>query len=120
QIAYFPAGTAFTSQVPGKDALNWASTHAFTGLMVSSELPQDGVAIDWRTLIVIRGVNDGGLALSHQAYGDTGETPASSDTSPSVIPSVTATTRVRICPTLCRFWRRCIQRTVTASVPRFV
>ena len=82
QVAYFPAGTAFTSQVPGKDPLTWTSTHAFAGLMVSGELPQQGVPIDWRTLIAVRGVNDGGLALSHQAYGDTGETPASSDTAP--------------------------------------
>ena len=82
QVAYFPTGTAFTSQVAGKDPLTWTSKHAFAGMVVSTVLPQQGVPIDWRTFMIVRGVNDGGLALSHQAYGHTGETPASSGTDP--------------------------------------
>lgn len=80
QVAYFPAGTDFTSQVAGKDPLNWTSKYAFVGMAISTEIPQPGVEIDWCTFVIVRGVNDSGLALSHQAYGHTGETPASSDT----------------------------------------
>jgi len=82
QLAYFPAGTEFTSQVPGKQPLTWTSKHAFAGMSASSDLPQPGGAIDWRTLMIVRAVSDAGLALSHQAYDNTGETPASSDTAP--------------------------------------
>ena len=82
QLAYFPAGTAFTSQVAGKEPLTWSSKYSFAGMAISTEIPQPGVPIDWHTLLIVRAVNDGGLALSHQAYGHTGETPASGDTSP--------------------------------------
>ena len=82
QMAYFPAGTSFTSQVAGKEPLTWTSKYSFTGMAISTDIPQPGVAIDWRTLMIVRGLNDSGLALSHQAYGQTGETPASSDTAP--------------------------------------
>ena len=82
KIAYFPAGTEFTSQVQGKDPLTWTSKYAFVGMAVPGDIPQPGVPQDWRSLIIVRSVNDSGLALSHQAYGDTGETPASSDTAP--------------------------------------
>jgi choloylglycine hydrolase len=82
QMAYFPAGTSFTSQVAGKDPLTWTSKYSVVGMSVSAEMPQPGVAVDCRTLVVARGMNDSGLALSHQAYNDTGETPASSDTAP--------------------------------------
>jgi penicillin V acylase-like amidase (Ntn superfamily) len=55
QVAYFPTGTAFTSQVAGKDPLTWTSTHAFAGMVVSTVLPQQGVPIDWRTFMIVNG-----------------------------------------------------------------
>lgn len=82
QVAYFPAGTDFTSQVTGKHPLTWTSKYAFVGMAISTDIPQPGVALDWRSFVIVRGVNDSGLALSHQAYGHTGETPESSDTAP--------------------------------------
>lgn len=32
QLGFVPAGTAFTSQVPGRDPVRWTTTHGFVGV----------------------------------------------------------------------------------------
>lgn len=77
QLGFFPAGTAFTSQVPGKDALAWSAKYGFIGVGTPSETPRPGEPIRPSSLLIYDGLNDAGLVLNCNAYLDTGETPDS-------------------------------------------
>ncbi len=77
QLGFVPAGTAFTSQVPGKDPVTWTSKHGFIGVGTPGEVPKPGVPIPPSALLIFDGMNDAGLVFNANAYPDTGETPDS-------------------------------------------
>lgn len=76
-LGYVPTGTAFSSQVPGKDAVAWTSRHAFVGVGAPRVVPRPGVPVSAASLVLFDGINDAGLAINANAYPDTGETPDS-------------------------------------------
>ena len=77
QLGFVPAGTAFTSQVPGKDPVRWTSKHGFVGVGTPGDVSKPGVPIPPSALLVFDGMNDAGLVVNANAYPDTGETPDS-------------------------------------------
>jgi penicillin V acylase-like amidase (Ntn superfamily) len=77
QLGFVPAGTAFTSQVPGKDPVTWTSKHGFIGVGTPGDVTKPGAPIPPSSLLVFDGMNDAGLVLNCNAYPDTGETPDS-------------------------------------------
>ena len=77
QLGFVPAGTAFTSQVPGKDPVSWTSKYGFIGVGAPGEVPQPGVPIPPSALLVYDGMNDAGLVVNFNAYLETGATPDS-------------------------------------------
>ena len=77
QLGFVPAGTAFTSQVPGKDPVRWTSKHGFVGAGTPAEVVQPGVPISPSALLIFDGMNDAGVVVNFNAYPDTGETPDS-------------------------------------------
>jgi penicillin V acylase-like amidase (Ntn superfamily) len=77
QLGFVPAGTAFTSQVPGKEPVNWTSRHGFIGVGTPGDVPTPGVSTSASSLLVFDGMNDAGLVVNVNAYPDTGETPDS-------------------------------------------
>ena len=74
QLGFVPAGTAFTSQVPGKDPVTWTSKHGFVAVGTPGEVPASGVPIPPSALLIFDGMNDAGLVFNANAYPDTGET----------------------------------------------
>jgi len=77
QLGFVPAGTNFTSQVPGKEPVAWTSKHGFIGVGTPGDVPQPGVPIPPPSLLLFDGMNDAGLVLNFNAYLDTGATPDS-------------------------------------------
>jgi len=74
QLGFVPAGTAFTSQVPGKEPLKWTAKHGFVGAGTPGDVSKPGVPIAPSALLVYDGMNDAGLVVNANAYPDTGET----------------------------------------------
>ncbi len=69
-----PAGTPFRSQAPGKDPLEWTSTHTFLAFGAPEGQPAaDGTP---PPLMVLDGANDVGLTVNVNAY------PGGADTAP--------------------------------------
>ena len=77
QLGFVPAGTALQSQVPGKDPVTWTCKYGFVGVGTPGQVPEPGVPIPPRSLLVFDGMNDAGLVFNCNAYPDTGETPDS-------------------------------------------
>jgi len=82
QLGFVPAGTAFTSHVPGKDEMHWSSRHGFVGVGVLAGTPEPGTPIPPSSLLLFDGMNDAGLVFNCNAYPDTGESPDSAGSGP--------------------------------------
>ena len=77
QLGFVPAGTEFTSQVPGKEAVAWTAKYGFVGVGTPSEASKPGVPLPPSALLLFDGMNDAGLVVNFNAYPDTGATPDS-------------------------------------------
>jgi choloylglycine hydrolase len=66
QLVAVPAGTPFRSQVPGKQPVEWTSTHTF----IAFGAPEGNVGADGTPppLMVLDGANDVGLTVNVNAY----------------------------------------------------
>lgn len=63
QVAYFPAGSAFGSQVKAHPALTYQSKQAFIAVAVEDPITKD--------LKVVEGMNEGGMSFSVLAFAST-------------------------------------------------
>jgi penicillin V acylase-like amidase (Ntn superfamily) len=54
QLGFVSAGTAFTSQVPGKDPVSWTAKHGFLAAGTPGDVTQPGVPIPPSSLLVFR------------------------------------------------------------------
>lgn len=66
QLVAVPAGTPFTSQVPGKDPFAWTSSHTFLAFAAPEGPP--GAKGELPPLSAMDGVNDAGLAINVNAF----------------------------------------------------
>ena len=65
-LAAAPAGTAFQSQMPGREAVEWTSAHAF--IAAATQQAEPGAGAEFAALLVGDGVNAAGLAVNFNGY----------------------------------------------------
>lgn len=76
QVAAVPSGTPFRSQVPGKQPVEWTSSHTFIGFCAPEGPPAADGALP--PLSVMDGINDAGLVVNVNAYpGGANDAPES-------------------------------------------
>lgn len=77
-----PVGTALRSQMPGKEAVVWTSTHAFIAVVTQPSEPSGEV--NFAELLSGDGTNDAGLTININAFPPDGHTAATPD-APAVL-----------------------------------
>ncbi|MCT8972963.1 linear amide C-N hydrolase [Microbaculum marinisediminis] len=85
QIAYFPAGAAFTSQAEGHPALTYTSAHGFLAVTMPDRVPTADAPIGIGDLKVLEGLNDKGLTFSLLSYPAAGGTQQAVDKTRAVL-----------------------------------
>ena len=81
-LAVVPAGTHFTSTVPGKQSVEWTSAHAFIGIACPMADPKTSQGPS--PLVLFDGINDAGLVVNFNAFPGGADGAAVSD-APAVL-----------------------------------
>jgi len=68
QIAFFPVGHAFRSQVSGHPAMTYRAKRAFVSVTMPDRVPGPEVAVTLPDLKALEGLNDAGLTFSLLSY----------------------------------------------------
>lgn len=85
QIAYFPAGHPFSSEIKGHPALVYDAQHAFLSITLPGRIPTADMPIGLADLKVLEGMNDQGLTFSVLSYPSSGGKQASVDMTRAVL-----------------------------------
>ncbi|MBJ3778467.1 linear amide C-N hydrolase [Acuticoccus mangrovi] len=68
QVAYFPAGFAFSSELKGHPALAYTARHAFVAVTMPGRMPTADAPLGPTDLKALEGLNDKGLTFSLLSY----------------------------------------------------
>lgn len=68
QLAFFPGGTSFSSEMPGHPALAFTSRHAFLSIAMPGRIPTAEKPIGLGDMKVLEGLNTEGLTFSVLSY----------------------------------------------------
>jgi len=85
QLAFFPKGNAFASEVTGHPAFTFTGQHAFLAVAMPGRVPSAAAPIGLADLKVLEGMNTEGLTFSVLSYPSAGGTQRPVETTRAVL-----------------------------------